>query len=58
MRKGCTKENVLEALNEYGVFGLSYRIVEDGKPLEVHMKGMRMHNDDNHIILGVSGAAH
>ena len=58
VRKCCTKENVLEALNEYGVFSLTYRIVEDGKPLEVHMKGMRMHNDDNHIILGVSGAAH
>ena len=49
---------MLEALNEYGVFTLTYRIVEDGKPLEVFMKGMRMHNDDNHIILGVSGVAH
>ena len=58
VRKGCTKEKVLEALNEYGVFTLTYRIVEDGKPLEVFMKGMRMHNDDNHIILGVSGVAH
>jgi diguanylate cyclase (GGDEF)-like protein len=58
VRECCTKEKVLEALNKYGVFSLAYHIVEDGKPIEVHMKGMRMHNDDNHIILGVSGAAH
>ena len=51
----CTEEQIIHDLDKYGVFNLDYRIMEAGHPLEVHMKAMRMHNDRNHIIIGVSG---
>ena len=49
-----TKENVVRAMDAQGTFTLTYRLLMDGKPAYVHMKGVRMRNDSAHIIIGVS----
>ena len=48
------KENVVRALDEYGAFTFTYRLLMDGAPVYVHMKAVRMSNNDNYIIIGVS----
>ena len=50
-----TKENVVRELDRQGVFTVTYRLIENGEPLFVNMKIMRMHQGGNQIILGVSG---
>ena len=52
--KAFTRENVLKALDEQGIFTRSYRILRDGKPVYVNMKAVRMASDAKHIIIGVS----
>lgn len=48
-----TKENVLRAIDEQGVFITQYRQIVDGVPIHMLMKAVRM-NDGKHLILGVS----
>ena len=48
------KENVVRALDEYGTFTFTYRLLVDGTPVYVHMKAVRMSSNDNYIIIGVS----
>ncbi|SER06226.1 diguanylate cyclase (GGDEF) domain-containing protein [Lachnospiraceae bacterium NE2001] len=48
------KENVLGAIDTYGKFTLTYRLLINGEPIYVHMKAIRMSNDDEHIIIGVN----
>ncbi len=49
-----TKENVLHSIAEHGSFTLSYRIMENGKPVYVHMKSILMGDGSDYIIFGVS----
>ncbi|MBR1561420.1 MAG: EAL domain-containing protein [Clostridia bacterium] len=49
-----TKENILSALDGQGSFLWTYRLMMDGQPTYVTMKGMRMQADRRHIIIGVS----
>ena len=49
-----TKQNVLSALDENGMFTTSYRLMLDSKPVPVKMKTLRMLGDANHIIIGVA----
>ena len=49
-----TRENILRELDERGSFTASYRIMEDGEPLYVNMKIMRMQPGGRHIIIGIS----
>ncbi|MCR5674606.1 MAG: EAL domain-containing protein [Lachnospiraceae bacterium] len=53
-QKAYTRENVLKAIDEEGVFHLTYRLMMDGEPVYVSMKGARLKDDDKHIIIGVS----
>ena len=48
-----TKENVVSELDQRGVFFTTYRLIENGKPVYVQMKIMRI-PDTGRIILGVS----
>ena len=48
-----TKENVVSELDQRGVFFTTYRLIENGKPVYVQMKIMRI-PDTSRIILGVS----
>ena len=48
-----TKENVIQALDEQGVFTTTYRLIDTGMPMYVNMKITRMPGT-NRIILGVS----
>ena len=49
-----TKENILSKLEEQGTFTLTYRLYNDGNPIFVSMKIMRMLEDSRHLIMGVS----
>ncbi len=49
-----TKENIVRELDNHGVFMITYRLVDSGKPLYVNMKVIRMSANGNQIILGVS----
>ena len=49
-----SKEKIIQALNEQGVFTLTYRLVDTGKPEYVNMKIMRMPSSGNRIIIGIS----
>ena len=51
--KRFTKEKIVKALDEDGVFTMTYRMVDDGKPQYTSMKITRM-PDGNHIIIGVN----
>ena len=53
-KESFSKENILDAFREQGVFTMTYRIIEDGRYEYVNMKVMRMMNDLRHIIIGVS----
>ncbi len=48
-----TRENVLQNLDEQGVFTLTYRLMDTGVPTYVNMKITRM-KDGNRLILGIS----
>ena len=49
-----TKEGILYALGQRGVFTLTYRLMANGIPTYVNMKAARMEGDERHIIIGVS----
>ena len=49
-----TKDNVLRELDRQGVFTMTYRLVDTGKPIYANLKIMRMRQDDSHLIIGVS----
>lgn len=49
-----SKENIVKALNEQGVFTATYRLVDTGAPVYVNMKVTRMQPGSSKIILGVS----
>jgi hypothetical protein len=49
-----TKENILSKIEEQGTFTLTYRLYNDGNPIFVNMKIMRMLEDSRHLIMGVS----
>ncbi len=49
-----SKENIVKALDEQGVFTATYRLVDTGAPVYVNMKVTRMQQDSNRIILGIS----
>ena len=51
--KRFTKENILKALDEDGVFTMTYRMIEEGEPQYTSMKITRM-PDGNHIIIGIN----
>ena len=48
-----TKENLLKALKENGVFMYDYRLLIDDVPRNVTMKAVRLGKDDNQLIIGV-----
>ena len=48
-----TKENIIRELDEQGVFTLTYRLIDSGKPMYANMKITRM-PDGRHIIMGIS----
>ena len=52
--KKFTKENIVRELDEQGVFLLTYRLDNAGKPVYARMKIMRMESDAVHIIIGIS----
>ena len=49
-----TKENVIRELDKQGVFTISYRLMDSGKPVYVGMKVVRAYPDMDHIVIGVS----
>lgn len=50
-----SKEKILHELDAQGVFTLTYRLVDTGKPIYVNMKITRMGNlGDDHLIIGIS----
>ena len=51
--KTFTRENVIRAMDEYGAFTFTYRLMIGGAPTYVNMKAVRL-NAENHIIIGVS----
>ena len=53
-RNSFTKENIVQELDERGVFTITYRLVDFGNPMYVNMKVMRMQSDNKHIIIGIS----
>ena len=51
--RAFTKENVLQTLDEQGVFTIDYRLMAEDISAPVSMKIMRMREDRKHIIIGV-----
>jgi hypothetical protein len=49
-----TKEKVMKSIDENGSYNTVYRLMMNGKPVYVSMKAVRMSNDPNYIIIGVS----
>ena len=49
-----TKENILRELDEQGTFTITYRLIDDGRPLYANMKIMRMQPDGQRLIIGIS----
>ena len=49
-----TKENIVRALDQQGVFTAAYRLVDTGVPVYVSMKVSRLQRDGNRIIMGIS----
>jgi len=49
-----SKEQIIEALDQQGVFTATYRLVDTGVPVFVNMKVMRMRPGSNRIIMGIS----
>ena len=48
------KEIILKSIEEHGMFTLTYRLVENGKPAYYSMKITKMVGDDNHLVVGVN----
>ncbi|MBR3742041.1 MAG: EAL domain-containing protein [Clostridia bacterium] len=49
-----SKEKIIQALDEQGVFSFTYRLVDEGVPKFVSMKINRMQSSGNRIIIGIS----
>ena len=49
-----TKKNILRELDKNGVFNITYRLVDSGKPLYAGMKITRLQTGANQIIMGIS----
>lgn len=49
-----SKENIIKALDQQGVFTATYRLMDTGKPVYVNMKVTRMQPDGKRIIMGIS----
>ncbi|QFJ54574.1 EAL domain-containing protein [Pseudobutyrivibrio xylanivorans] len=49
-----TKERIINDLNEYGKYTITYRTLMDGDPKYVNMKAVRVRTDNKHIIIGIS----
>ena len=49
-----TKENIIKALDEHGVFTASFRVVDTGVPMRVSLKITRLHPGTQKVILGIS----
>ena len=47
------KEKILQSINEHGEFSLIYRIEHQNDYFFANMKGTRLENDPDHIIVGV-----
>ena len=50
---GFTKENVIQSIEDHGEFSLIYRVLHQGSPFFVNMKGTKLSDDPHHIIVGV-----
>ena len=48
------KENIIRELDKQGVFTITYRLIDTGKPMYVNMKITRMQPGRRHIIIGIS----
>lgn len=48
------KDIILQALDERGVYTITYRQLYDGEPRYTNMKITRMNEDERHLIIGVS----
>ena len=48
------KENIIRELDQQGVFTITYRLIDTGRPIYVNMKITRMQPGGNHIIIGIS----
>ena len=53
-RNAFTKEKVVKALGEHGVFTYTYRVYIESRPQYVTMKAVPLGNDDSKIIIGIS----
>ena len=49
-----SKENIIRALDQQGVFTATYRLIDTGVPVYVNMKVTRMQRDGKRIIIGIS----
>jgi hypothetical protein len=49
-----TKENIVRLMDQEGSFTYVYRLMDSGTPVYARMKIVRMVDDANHIIVGVS----
>ena len=49
-----SKEKIVQALDQQGVFTATYRLVDTGTPMYVNMKVTRMQPGGNRIIMGIS----
>ncbi len=49
-----SKEQIIKALDEQGVFTATYRQIDTGAPVYVNMKITRMQSGGNRIIIGIS----
>ena len=50
---GFSKENVIQSIEDHGEFSLIYRVLHQGSPFFVNMKGTKLSDDPHHIIVGV-----
>ena len=50
---GFPKENVIQSIEDHGEFSLIYRVLHQGSPFFVNMKGTKLSDDPHHIIVGV-----
>ena len=48
------KDNILDTIDRYGMFTLSYRLLVQGAPAYVNMKITRMVDDPNHLVVGIN----
>ena len=50
---GFNKDKILKSINDHGEFSLIYRVKHQGGYFFANMKGTRLEDDPNHIIVGV-----